>query len=256
MPKLEDVIADKKTYPDETKITLAEGTEVTLGELRGGFMKDADYRQKTSTLARQREEFDQDYARRKAELADAEERLQELAKQVVQAKPEITRDEVAEVLERDPVARRLVGRIQQLEEALKPLASAVLGIDQRMKQGQLEYVAEQHRRALAWLKEQDPDLDENALVEFARKEYIPNLVHAHKVFKYEESLKKAREDAKAEGHKEGYDKAKKEVSAPVIPLRRPVVVSPDAPKTLDEAVQRASQDLEVMGPLLGIETPG
>src|SRR3546814_1271375 len=54
-------------------------------------------------------------------------------------------------------------------------------------------------------------------------------------------LKKASEEA----DKKGYKRAKREVSAPQIPVRRAPQLAPDAPKTMDEALDRAVRDEEV-----------
>lgn len=256
MPTLDEIIADKKTYPDEQSITLAEGTEVTLGQLRAGYMKDADYRRKTSDIARQREDFDRDRTSREQALQDAEAKLMQLAQQVVHREPDLTRDEVAEYIERDPIAQRLMGKIAELEKTIKPLAEAVVGIDDRMKQSSMQYMAEQHRRVLAWLKDKDPDLDADGLVKFAQENYIPRLDMAYKLYRYEDQVKSEREKARQEGEKKGREETKKELVSPMLPLRRTVATKPEgAPKTFDEAISRASKDMDVMGPLMGVE-PG
>jgi hypothetical protein len=47
---------EPKTETEETKVSLDDGTEVTIDELKSGYMKDSDYRQKTEALAREREQ--------------------------------------------------------------------------------------------------------------------------------------------------------------------------------------------------------
>lgn len=252
MPTFDQLIEDKKSYPDDTKITMADGVEVTLGQLRGGFMKDADYRRKTSDLARQREEFERDRVEREHALQDAEARLQELAKQVVGAHPGATRDEVADILAQDPVAQRLIQRIEQQDGVLKQLVEAVVSMDKRFKEGAMEYMANQHRRVLAHLKQQDPDLDEAELVRFAKERGIPRLDTAYREMNHDKILETERKKAAEEAEKKGYERAKRELATPTIPVRTAPRSAPDAPKTMDEALDRAMRDEEVIGPLLGM----
>jgi hypothetical protein len=251
VPTFDELIADKKTYPDDTKVTMADGVEVTLGHLRGGYLKDADYRRKTADLARQREEFDRDRTEREQALQDAETRLQELAKQVVGAHPEKTRDEVADILAQDPVAQRLVARLEQLEGAFKPLAEAVVSLDNRLKQDAMANMVNQHRRALAYLKEKDSELNEEELIRYAKSRQIPRLDDAYRLMKHDDLLAAERKKATEEADKKGYERAKRELSAPQIPVRRLTQSAPDAPKNLDEALDRAVRDEEVVGPLMG-----
>lgn len=254
MPTFDDLIADKKTYPDDTKITMADGVEVTLGTLRGGFMKDADYRRKTADLSRQREEFTRERTEKEAALQEAEARLQELARQVVGANPHATRDEVADILAQDPVAQKLVSRIEQQETVLKTLAEAVVNMDNRLKQSAMQQYVTQHRKALEHLKKQDPDLNEDDLINFAKTRQIPRLDDAYRLMKHDDLLAAERKKAAEEAEKRAYEKAKRELTAPQIPVRRAPQVAPDAPKSLDEALDRAMRDEEVVGPLLGFSS--
>lgn len=251
MPTFDELIADKKTYPDETKVTLADGVEVTLGQIRGGYMKDADYRRKTADLARQREEYERDRAERELALQDAEARLQELAKQLVGTYPEKTRDEIADIMSQDPVAQRLVSRIEQLEGAFQPLAEAILRLDAQLKNDAMASMVNQHRRALAYLKQHDPDLDEAELIRFAKARQIPRLDDAYRLMNHDNLLAAERKKAAEEAEKRAYEKAKRELATPQIPVRRVAQTAPDAPKSLDEALDRALRDEEVVGPLLG-----
>lgn len=252
MPSFDELIADKKTYPDDTKITMADGVEVTLKDLRGGFMKDADYRRKTADLSRQREEFERDRSEREHALQDAESRLQELAKQVVGSHPHASRDEVADILAQDPVAQRLLQRMEQHEGVMKQMAEAITAMDGRFKQGAMEYMVNQHRRALANLKQKDPDLDEGELVRYAKERQIPRLDDAYRLMNHDRILETERKKAAEEAEKRTTERVKREMAAPQIPVRRAPALAPDAPKTMDEALERATRDEEVVGPLLGL----
>lgn len=50
---------DVSQLSDETEIELPDGGKVKVGELKKGYMKDADYRQKTEEIAREREKIDE-----------------------------------------------------------------------------------------------------------------------------------------------------------------------------------------------------
>lgn len=249
MPTLDEYISDKKTYPDETTVKLGDGVDVTLGQLRSGFMKDADYRQKTSALARQREEFDRDYNAKTQALVQAEQRLQELARETVRANPGVNRDEVAEQIADNPVAQRLMKQITELQSVVVPLAQAVVKLDQQQKSQQDAWGAEQHRRVLAHLKTKDPELDEQALIDHARTRLTPRLDVAYRDMTYEAAVAKAAKAAREEGIKEGAEKARAEAAAQMIPLRRTPTLAPDAPKTMEEAREAAYRDPEIIGAL-------
>lgn len=255
MPTLEDFINDRKSYPDDMTIKLADGFEVPLKDLRSGFMKDADYRRKTSDLARDKENWTREQVAKEQALVDAEKKLETLAERVVTANPKASTDEVEDILEQNPVAKRLRGEITELRTVLKPLAEAVMDMDRRQKEQTMGFIAEQHRRVLHALKQQDPDLDEEQLLGYARDGFTPRLDIAYKAMNYEKSIEKARKEAKEVGIKEGYEKGKQEAIAPVIPLRRSVTPAEGAPQTMEEAVNKALQDPDVVNPLLGLTRP-
>lgn len=249
----DEVLTDRTTYPDDMIMSLADGTEVPLSDLRAGYLKDADYRRKTSDLARQREEFEKTATDRAQALADAEARLRQMAEQLQTRQPNATKDEVQEQLESNPIAKRLFDKIAALEQAMPNIAKAMTVLDQRQKDSQIAYLAEQHRRVIHHLKEQDPELDVEGLTKFAQERYIPRLDDAYHVMNREKLLEKARKEAKEEGQKLGYEKAKKDLAVPaMLPGRRHVTPAADAPKTLDEAFDRAAQDPEIMGLLTGM----
>src|SRR5437899_2075242 len=103
MPSLTEILDDKKGFPDDRKITLADGVETTLGELRGGYMKERDYRQKTQAVAEERRTLDQERQKFEQDKQEAEAKLSELLKQVVTPnapKPQQV-EEWREYLERD-----------------------------------------------------------------------------------------------------------------------------------------------------------
>jgi len=109
MATLQEIMDDKDKYPDDTKILLAEGSEVPLGELRGGYMKDGDYRRKTTEVANHRRQLESERVQFEQARMEAENQLTELAKQAILTKggEPVARDELTDLLERDPVAKAL-----------------------------------------------------------------------------------------------------------------------------------------------------
>jgi hypothetical protein len=251
--KLDDIINDTKTYPDETTIRLADGVETTLKDLRAGYLKDADYRRKTADVARQRTELDQARLRHTQEVQEAEARLQQLAGQIIQQQgPNAQPDEVIEAIRSNPVARRLAEEVDQLKALVAPLARSVLEIDNRFKNNQLQALTNQHRVVLHAIKQQDPGLNEQELIQFAKDNYVPRLDLAYKLMTYEKAVEGKVAEAREKASKEGYERGRREAAAPVIPLRTTPQPAPGAPATLDEAVNKALADPEVIGPLVGM----
>jgi hypothetical protein len=248
MPTLEEFLSNRDNT-DEVKITLADGVETTLGDLRKGYMKEQDYRRKTGDLANQRRAFEQQTSEWEAARLDAEAKLTELAKQLIGQNPRATQEQIEDLVDADPRAKKLQEKIDKLETRLSEAEKRDQVYAQRFKAQEEAYVADQHRRVLFELQKSDEDLRNpekvQELVEFAKSNYIPRLDWAHKLMKYEDNVKSATEKAKKEAREEGYNKAKQELLQPVLSPRRMVTPSKDAPKTLDEAADAALRDSDI-----------
>lgn len=248
MASYEEVLSDSKQYPDDTKVTLASGVEATLGDLRKGTMFQKDYTQKTMKLSEERRNLEQREQQLVANYQEAEQKLMAYAQQLTQANPDRTqtRDEVQELIESDPVAKRLIKE----QEALK--AELIRTQQQSAQQGQLlkmyaeTYIADQHNRVINYLKQQDPDLDVDELIKFAKTRMVPRLDDAYYLMNrdrlVEREVKKARESAT----EESYKRAKDELTQPVLPSTRFIQPTPiEKAKTLDQAAQDALNDPEI-----------
>lgn len=250
--KWEEVISDKNTYPDDTVLKLADGTEVPLRELRPGYMKDADYRQKTSLLARQREEFEAQAVQRMQALQEGEAQLRAIATELMKQNPGMTRSEAEAEVSGDSDVRKLKAEIAELRSVVTPLADYVKDFDTRSKQARQQYVVNEHRKALQDLKAKHPDLNEAELVTYAKDHLVPNLYEAHKLMTYDQTIEARSKAAREEAYKEAYEKGKQEaLAAPILPMRT-ITMQPTegAPKNMKEAVSKALLDPEVMGPLM------
>lgn len=252
MATLQDILADKKTYPDEQTLQLADGSTATLGELRSGFLRQADYTNKTTALARERDEWTRQANEKAQALQTAEQKLMELAKQVVGPREQPTKDDVADLVQNDPVAGRLMAEITQLKNVLGQVTGHLKKKEEQEQQSVAASFEAQHRAVIAQIQKFDPDVNVEELVDFARRNYTPRLDIAYAAMTREKAISKAKQDALEEGQKKGYDKAKIELSVPQIPLRRPGIPDQNAPKNLDEAMERALGDPEVINPLFGV----
>lgn len=246
MPTLDDYLSNKQQYPDDQKISLADGVETTLGQLRGGFMKDSDYRKKTADVARERERFERDRSDWETARYDAEAKLTDLAKQLVSQRPEASRDEIEDALERDPVAKRLATQLEAVTKKLGALEQATVTNQNTAKMHEQAWLAEQHRRVLNQIKQHDPSLDTEELVRFAKDNMVPRLDHAYRLMTYERQIEASAKNARDAGLKEGFDRAKTELNQPVLPSRRLFTPAEDAPKTFEQAADRALQDPEIL----------
>lgn len=254
MPTLNEILDNRKDFPDDRKITLADGVETTLGELRGGFMKDADYRQKTARVARERESLEAEREKFAADRKEAEEQLASLVERAVtQGAPRAQQvDEFEALLERDPLARRLHGQLKTLESKQAEYDKKFAEQEQRLKDQQQAFLVDQHRRALAALKSRDPELDEVQLVEFAKHNAIPRLDLAYRLYTEDKRFKGELDKAKESAVKEGYEKAKRELAQPQLPNRRVAPTLPEnAPKSFDEAADAALRDPEILSAMEG-----
>lgn len=246
----DEVIADSSKFPDDTEVTLADGTKLPLKQIRAAAMKDADYRKKTAEVARERKQVEEDRQRLVEQQYDAEQKLTSLAAQILKRQDAPTRDEVDEYLETDPVAKKLQAKLDAATQKLTMLEEVARKHDAALGQYAQTYVRDQHLRALAELQSKDKDLDAEDFLQYARDNRYPNLYNAYKAYSYDRKRESQLKDAREEGIKEGLEKAKKELHQPVIRSRRvlsgPDTADKDAPKTWDEAMDKALADEEIM----------
>lgn len=260
MATRDEIIADKTTYPDDTKITLASGVEMTLGELRGGFMRQNDYTRKTQDISREREsfareksDFEQQKVSAEAELtALASRTLDQLSRQRPAGAPEPTVDEVEAAIRRDPIANRLLEQNRRLEERLNGMAERDKTYETRLAEQDKRFYTDFYNRQIAALKSKDPELDTDALVTHAKQNGFRDLTKAYRDMtedrRFEEATKKARED----GLKEGVERAKRDLQQPVIPQRRVVAPVPEGlPQNFDDAAEAAKRDPSILAIMSG-----
>jgi len=245
MATLNDLLIDK-TKSDEVKVTI-EGAETTLGELRRGMMFQSDYTKKTQRLADEQRDFEKRQGEWEYARIEAENKLAEFAKQLMEQNPGMTRREAIDEATDDPRMAKVMAKVDTYGKELEGMKALIHKQEETIKAQTLAHYADQHRRALAYLKQQDPKLDPDDLIAFAKREGVPNLLTAYKAYRADDLVAEARTKAREEGLQEGIKRGKSEATQPLIPSRRVVSSAPkDAPRTWDEAVDAALGDPDVM----------
>jgi len=245
MPSFEEIIGDDKTFTNDRKVLVGD-VEVSLGDIRKGYLRDADYRRKTEDVANRRRQFEQERIEFENQRLTAEQQLAAMAQQITQRQPGVTKDEAEEILERDPVAKRLRSEIREATAAVREMQETVGQLRRDSKMQEQMFIADQHRRVLAALKQFDPALDEDGLINYARTRGIPRLDDAYKLYKFDDIVKGVQDKTREEATTTAYEKAKKDLTQPVVPATRVVKPAPDAPKDFEEAASAAINDPEIL----------
>jgi chromosome segregation ATPase len=249
MPSFDEVLSDVNTFPDDTKVTLASGVEVTLKDIRKGSMQQRDYTQKTMKLSEDRRQVEQEKQTLATNYAEAEAKLAEYARQLFAANPQQTqtKDDIEELIQSDPVAKRLIKEVDSLKAELTKSNQALNQQGQMLKMYAETYIADQHSRVINYLKQQDPELDVDSLIAFAKQRMVPRLDDAYYLMNKDRILEKERKTATETASKEAYDRAKNELNQPVLPSTRFISPTPvDKAKDLDTAARDALNDPEII----------
>lgn len=255
MANLNDILTNKSQYPDDQKIMLADGVEATLGELRGGFQRQADYSRKTQEVARDRRELETAQQTFLESKAEAEGQLAAMARDVIEraarAGQPMSGQQALDLVEQDPVGKQLRQELRSQSTELAEVKQHLAELREEARKQVLAQYAWSHRRTLDRLKTSDPELDEGSLIEFAKQKRIPDLEDAYRLSTEEARWAKREATARSEERTKALDEAKRTLLQPPIPQRRTIPPSPDAPKTLDEAADAAANDPEILAILQG-----
>jgi len=247
---LQELLENKTQYTDDVKINLADGVYTTLGEVRKGYMMESDYRKKTSAVSEARRELDRDRQQFEAARIDAEVKLESLAAKLLKREPDASQSDLERELQANPVAKALADQVKGLNEKLSKLEEATGGLYEEVKQSKQSAMVDQHRRVLAEIQSRDADADPAEIVTYAKTNYVPRLDLAYRLLSEEKRMKKAVEDAKAEAKTAGIEEGRRLAIAPTLPQHARFLApeaDKDAPKSFDEAADRALQDPEILG---------
>lgn len=225
-----DILTNRKDYPDDLKVNL-NGQEVVLKELRDVTVPKGDMTKLTQQYAAEKQQLQQQAQQASAQLA----KMLQAAGQP--ANGQVPQDDLSAYLEDPtfrPIAQRLQSALQKMEQ-----------LEQRTVQHERTWWANQHLQQIERLKQRDPNIDVDALLNTAAQLGTPNLELVYRHMTYDQATKKAMED----GIQKGIEQGKKEARVPVVPLqgRRTVSapLSENQPKTFDEAEAAAMKDPEI-----------
>jgi len=261
-----DLLGDVKTYPDSTQVTLADGTTVSLGELRS----------LTKTQQDQLKTREDKLAADLAALKKSQEELQ-LAQQHVaqlfaemgtrgggtpppegggQGGPDIDYEKDAYLGPLAKQVKALEAAVQKMDEASKALQKDLMGSralyenDRLYSQWELLPAAE--RRPFDEMLKYAADQGHKD--RFGRLD----LRRTHDVLTADARAAKARQDAIEEGRKLGVEEGRRQAEASFIPRPggsgQPPAGKPKY-KTFGEAMTAASQDPDIVRGLIG-QPPG
>lgn len=255
MPTLDDYLNDKQAYPDATTITLADGVETTLGQLRGGYLRDADYRRKTQALADERRRLDEEKAAHDSALTQAREDLAKAAERAARGTSAEDLDEdtqIERLLRKDPAARKLMEKIDKLSAAAEANEKRWQEAREAAQRNQAAQYQRFHEQTLAKLREKDPTLDRDALIDYARENGIARLDIAYRDMMRDKDIERAVKEAREEERAKAQEAAKR-TTQPLIPTRRviPPSLGKDDPKTFEEAAEAAQNDPEIQAIIYG-----
>lgn len=229
----DEIARNRDKYADDVKITI-DGQELTVGDLRKDFVPQADF---TKAQQKQAERFQSELSQRDRQVQEAQAALTQALQRAGQPVNQNANDPFA-AYRQDPTFGPLVAHIDRLNGEIGSLK-------QGMKNTQDTIWANGHLQVLERLKSKDKDLDHNELLKFASQRGIVNLDDAHTLMTVDKRIAEERKAAR----EEGYEKGKKEARLPVIPSGasgRMFIKTPETPKTLDEAVQAAANDPEIL----------
>jgi hypothetical protein len=213
-------------------------------------MMESDYRRKTTTLAESRKEFDRERQQFEAARLEAEQKLEEIAANVMKREPATTRDELAEALEANPVAKALAEQIKSLSSELSEIKKTTGAIGQEIVNSRQQAMVNEHRKALEKIKQEDPNISEADVIAYAKSNYVPRLDLAYKLMKYDDVIGKAAKEAAEKARQEGIEEGKRLAVAPTLPSRSRLIAPPlpeNAPKDFESAADAALKDPEIVG---------
>ncbi len=227
MAKLDDIVSNKTLYPDDQVITLADGTTATLGSVRGGYLRTADYTRKTQDLSAAQRRLEEDKAANDAAIAQAREDLVKLAEKA-QAQPNpqnLTSDQqIDKLLQEDPAARRLWDKAERAEKRAEAIETQMRQAQEHWQRQQQDNVRQYHERTIAQLQQKDPSLDRDALTRYALDNGIARLDKAYELMTEETRWSEREKTVRDEERRKAEHEIRQQQA--VLPVRRSFVPPP------------------------------
>lgn len=252
------LLTDKKAFPDDFKITLADGGEVSLSDLRA--YNDSVGGELQKELERQRKEL-------AAERTKIDKASSEIANMYVElereraALPKVNSNRVEDPLDQyrdDPIAQQLKAFRDDIRNQLTELKDKELkSLKQSIAEMGVTYLNDRARGEFAEISK-DPDFSDDLTLEglykhavdrgWKEKNGVPNLKRAYEDVigpkRVERQIKEAKETAIRE-----YEERKKAEALLPRPagsgLRTGLPEGVKAPKNLNDAINLAAQDASI-----------
>jgi hypothetical protein len=224
------ILRDRTKYPDDRKIVLADGEEITVKELRDSLLPKADFTRASEGWSRKERELTSSVEGLQAQLAEA---LKTKAPAEVARTPaggyseeDLLGDPILGPIVRDLKATRT--RLTEHEERMKGHEEYVMT---REYKGQLASIASQHNARY------NPDgtgkaFDQKAFLDYVVEKQTPNLDTAYSAWSRDDEIERVTRDAEARGEERGMKKA----AVPNVPFgrRRAPLRDKDLPESLDK----------------------
>lgn len=204
---VEDLLANLK----HTVKVNGETIDVPLSELQAGYQKDRDYRQKTETLKREREQFEAAAMERAKALEESHAQaafvLNSIEQQIAQSANSQDLERLRQTNPQEWAARRLElqDRLQALNGLKQQAAQSYAAVQQRMQQEQaqnLQKTLEQERQALLtaipdWNQETNQRLTEFLQSDYGFSPEQVSQVYDHRMVKMAYEAMKWRESQRS-----------------------------------------------------------
>lgn len=249
----DEILGDSKTYSDEVKVSV-NGTELTLGQLRGKTVLKGDFTKRTQELSEEVKNHKNALAQHQQALAQREALLGQTQQQLAAAMarrgvdPAQAKTDDLQAFRDDPGFAPLIRLIDQQKTQIDRQEQMVGQLVNRVQQDEVAINAWRYQQHMDRLKEKDTSLDPSKLAEFTRDFYSRgvDIEAAHRLMTYDQRMKAIADEAE----KRGYEKAKAEPQAPPMPGgsrgRQAVNNAPALPKNMDERMAMMASDPAVI----------
>lgn len=235
---LAKLYSDKTTYPDEMTVEI-QGEKMSLKDWRDSLGLKSEFTKHTQELSQKQKQMETILQQQQQREAQLQQQLAH-AMQRQGIDPRHAQDDDLAAYRQDPAFGPLVKLIENQQSTIGQLA-------QRMQMDEIAVNSWRYQTQLDKLKEQDPELDPQAVARFTQELYQkgPDVHTGYRVMTEEKRLKKATEEAE----KRGYERAKAEPPIPPQPggRRAAAAQSEQLPKDWES---RKAMALQEFGPVI------
>ena len=233
-----EITADRTKYPDEMSVQIA-GVDVTLGDLRNGFVPKADMTKATQAQA---EKFQKQMQEIQTAMQSRESQLQTQLAQAMARRgmnPDNAQEDDLSVYRNDATFGPLVKALDRERQRNDQLQS-------RVQMDEVSVRTMRYQDELNVMKKEHPELNEQELANYAAKLWQggPDLRVAKRLMTYDQDVERIKKDAE----EAGYKRAKAEPPAPPMPRAGRVSAGSTVavPKDMKAAAEAALNDPEIL----------